>query len=196
MRPFLRATAEDLDELAQEHWGDVSVLVAVIVELFRRRTDYARSLRGELVVRARELVLEQGFQWPTTDAPGGSGDLEPEWPSAGLLSYLDYHVGTNGLPRPERREILDAVYCGDLPPVNSSTYMAEWGKPRTAARLQKLAESIAAFARNTKRRRAANVTDAVDDWESDLDYLKRTYYVGRYDFPWPGTDLSGRTTHT
>jgi hypothetical protein len=65
--------------------------------------------------------------------------------------------------------------------------MAEWGAPSTGPRLRKMVESLAAFARNAKRRDARRLSVAIAEWESDLDYLKRTYYVGRYDFVWPDT---------
>jgi hypothetical protein len=158
----------------------------VAVELTRRRRPYARSLRSELVERIAELVLE-GLAWPTTEPAGGSGELEAEWPETGMLSSLGYRVGASGLQRPERQEILDCAYQGKLPRVNSPVYVEAWGRPRTAVRLQKLAESLAAFTRNAKRRRAADTWETIEDWEMDLGYLKRKYYVGRYDFGWPAT---------
>jgi len=188
MRPYFNESASDLDDLAHEHWGDLTLLLDVAIELCRRRTAYARSLRTELIRRVAELVLD-GFPWPTTDAPGGAGQLEDkvDWPTEGLLGFVGYRVGRNGSAESERREILDAVYCEELPPVNSAEYMTEWGRPRTALRLQKLAESVAAFTRNAKRNRTVDLSQAVDDWDADLDYLRQEYYVGRYDFPWPGT---------
>lgn len=185
MRPYVRESASDLGDLAHAHWDDLTVLVDLIIELFQRRTEKARSLRIELIDRVGELVRE-GFPWPSTDAPAGTGQLETGWPEKGLLSLLGYRVGVKGLPQPERQEILDAVYREELPPVDSPEYMAEWGRPSTALRLQKLAESIAALTRNAKRR-SADTSNAVEDWEVDLDYLRREYYVGRYNFVWPGT---------
>jgi hypothetical protein len=187
MRRHRRKSARDLDDLAHENWDDPAVLADVAVELFRRRTAYARSLRADVIQRLTELILEAGFPWPTTDAPGGTGDLEVEGPVTGVLRFLGYHVGTTGLAETERREILDSVYQGELPPVNSAEYMNEWGHPGTAARLQKLAESLAAFARNAKRRRTTDLSTAIDAWEADLEYLKREHYIGRYDFVWPMT---------
>jgi hypothetical protein len=120
VRPYLRTSATELDNLAHENWDDLPLLVNVAVELLRRRTAYARSLRSDLIQRVTELILEDGFPWPTTEAPGGDGELEADWPETGMLRFLGYRVGINGLPQAERQEILDYVYLGELPPVKLS----------------------------------------------------------------------------
>lgn len=56
-------------------------------------------------------------------------------------------------------------------------------------RLKKMAESIAAFARNAKRKRTSVLDDAVVDWEADLRFLFETYYVGKFRFEWPSISL-------
>ena len=58
---------------------------------------------------------------------------------------------------------------------------------RAAARLKKMAETIAALARNAKRRNNASLDQAIRDWEHDLSFLYHTYYVGHFGFGWPST---------
>lgn len=131
------------------------------------------------------------FDWPSTEANGGSHDLVltgvlPE----GMLQYLDYRVGrTNGEATPTRQAILRRVFEGILPPVFPADYMASWGKPKSIQRLRKMAESIAAFTRNAKRRHDDRMDDAIKHWESDLRFLFDTYYVGRFSFGWPDTSV-------
>jgi hypothetical protein len=48
-----------------------------------------------------------------------------------------------------------------------------------------MAHCIAAFTRNAKRRSAHDYAEAIADWEADLDYLYREYYVGHFSFAWP-----------
>ena len=55
------------------------------------------------------------------------------------------------------------------------------------SRLRRLANEIARFARNAKRKRSANMESAIADWEDDLHYLYRQYYVGKFGFGWPTT---------
>lgn len=127
------------------------------------------------------------FAWPTTDAPGGNGQLSLEANlKEGMLKYLEYQVGrTNGQSPAVRRAILRRVFEGVLPPVFPPTYMAEWSEPGSATRLKKLAETIAAMARLFKRRHDSRFDDAISDWEADLRFLYDEFYVGRFKFAWP-----------
>lgn len=129
------------------------------------------------------------FKWPSTEADGGGGGFEiGKAPREGMLGYLEYRVGrNNGLPEGARRAILDRVVKGTLPIYWSLDYYEQWSEPGSAARLRKLAESIAAFARNAKRRRGSGLSDAIAEWESDLEYLKKKYYLRRWAFGWPST---------
>jgi hypothetical protein len=48
-----------------------------------------------------------------------------------------------------------------------------------------MAETIASFVRNAKRRRDAHMGSAIKDWEADLEFLYFGYYVDRFHFAWP-----------
>jgi hypothetical protein len=140
--------------------------------------------------RTRSLISgDDYFEWPTTDAPKGDGYLSAEsWRAVGMLSALGYHVGsTYNLSESERRHLLDQVLVIPLPPLNDALYMREWAAPKSAARLKKLAETIAALTRNAKRRNSNWLQTACGEWESDLDYLHKSYYIGRFHFDWPVT---------
>jgi hypothetical protein len=87
---------------------------------------------------------------PNEDARQVIGGIELEWqrraetvsldprPAEGMLAALGYHVGINGEKMAVRRRILKHVLEGELPLVGSAAYTAEWGKPLTRARLDKL----------------------------------------------------------
>jgi len=140
--------------------------------------------------RTGSLLAGEGyFKWPTTEAPQGDGGLTGHmWRSVGMLSTLGYHVGsTEGLREVERRLLLDQAFFIFLPPLNDASYMAEWGPPKSARRLRKLAETIAALTRNAKRRRLRDLQAACNDWEDDLRFLHDNYYVGHFGFGWPRT---------
>jgi hypothetical protein len=51
-----------------------------------------------------------------------------------------------------------------------------------------MAYSIASFCRIAKRRPHA-MEVAISDWEGDLNWLRVTYYDGRYQFEWPSTEV-------
>ena len=104
----------------------------------------------------------------------------------GLLKYYGYKVGRSGLSQGERWEILDQVFSQALLQIDNTAYLNEWGEPKSARRLQKIADSIAAFTRNAKRRNRHSFSKAIQDWETDLAYLKRTYY-NNFSFQYPRT---------
>lgn len=134
-----------------------------------------------------EIENEEFFKWPSTDATSNKSlSAAFEVPDYGLLSYLEYHVGrTNGQPLKVRHSILDRVFSGLLPPVFIKNYMIQWGAPETSKRLQKMAETLAALARNFKRRDDDRFDQAIREWETDLFYLYEKYYIGKFHFIWP-----------
>lgn len=192
-RPYRSWLVDDLWRLAKDNHGDRSLQLDLLNELRHRNTRWAGYVRLKVFERIVELV-SQSFKWPTTDAPEAYVELPDEVfrYKTSPLRFLGYHVGRNGLDVKSRREILDFVYLKELSPINSPNYMLDWGHPRTGPRLRKMAESIATHTRNKKRQDTAFFALAIRQWESDLDYLKRKYYDGRYDrydFVWPSTAL-------
>jgi hypothetical protein len=163
----------------QSHLKARTVIDALTIEFDRRSTSAS---------------LEDRFKWPTTEASSGDGSLKidkthPE----GMLAYLDYRVGANGEHSRARQAILSRVFESSLPPVFDKAYMDEWGQNGTASRLRKMAESIAAFARNAKRRDADRLDQAIRQWEQDLSFLHDRYYVGKFFFGWPSTTVESAT---
>lgn len=158
-------------------------------------TDRARIeyLGMALQILAGELSWEdlQPFPWPSTNAVPSEepdGPLEGGFEEKGMLAHLGYHVGKSGLPSGKRRQMLRQVLeAKALPKVNSSDYVAEWAAPNSSARLRKMAESIAAFCRNAKRRKNAAMDESIREWESDLAWLKVEFYDNRHTFKWPST---------
>lgn len=133
-----------------------------------------------------------GFPFPSTDIYKLRRSIlrgleEVDWKNQGLLALSGYRVGrTKGEPRDRRRRILNFLFLkDDLRDVSDAEYAAEWGHPMSSTRLRKLAESLAAFTRNAKRRNDANMEQAIEEWEEDLDYLRKTFYERWGDFPWP-----------
>jgi hypothetical protein len=189
-RPHIQQLTNELKALAKANWADRDILEGISAELELRRRQRAKNLQKEIAERISQLEEEMhSFEWPSTDADQGDGSLDSGVfrHSSGLLRYMDYKVGVNGYVKRDRLEILERVYEETLPKVNSPAYMAEWGRPSSSQRLQKMADSIASFVRNAKRHSYNDMSMAIDEWESDLAHLKKQYYDGCYDFPWPRT---------
>ena len=106
-----------------------------------------------------------------------------------MLSLLGYHVGETLSLHPSIREsILEYAFHHHLPPIADVPYFQEWGEPGSAGRLEKLANTLAALARNAKRRDAAALARAIDEWEQDLMFLYEQYYARLFHFGWPATE--------
>jgi hypothetical protein len=134
------------------------------------------------------------FAWPSTEIGtyngGGMGDIG-ECPEVGLLRYMGYKVGTTGVHKTKRIKILERVYASSvLPNVDSPEYIKKWGSPGSLERLKKIADSIAYQTCNAKRQTHRDMHRAINDWETDLEWLKKTFYDGIYDrkFNWPLSD--------
>ncbi|MFA0323229.1 hypothetical protein AB4519_02385, partial [Vibrio splendidus] len=130
--------------------------------------------------------VERAFSWPSTVANMADGDLpESQWPQMGMLKAVGYSVGANGLMTASRQRLLKHVYMQVLPYIESKSYVAEWGDPKSGSRLKKMAETLAAFARNAKRQKI-DKSIAISEWEQDLAWLKDEYYLKhKYTWVWP-----------
>lgn len=95
-----------------------------------------------------------------------------EWPAAGVLSQMGYHVGQSGLLPAPRRAILQQVFEVELVAATSESeaYIEEWGSPRSWQRFIKMRNCLAGFSHGA-RRRSGDYSEAIDDWESDLEWL-------------------------
>jgi hypothetical protein len=161
------------------------------------------GLEGEDIhrVRARVEEIEQEWLYRIEQA-----ELDPdcfEWPSTelslvasnfgyvgrhdgGYLGYLGYHVGKSSeLDANERHYLLSKIFTVRLPPLNDVGYFRSWAIPGSAARLRKMAESIAKLAKSRKGRTDGDWSVAIAHWELDLQYLHDEHYVGKFNFFWP-----------
>ena len=115
----------------------------------------------------------------------------PSWthgavPLEGVLQASGYKAGWSGLGIEGRRRALRTVIEEQLPPGFQVVYADQWGSPRSAARLLKTAETLAAFARNA-RNREANMNRAIEHWEADLAWLRVEYADVARTICWPST---------
>lgn len=187
-RPYIQCSTNELERIVNSKWNNTDALKDIHYELSFRSRRRAHELRGRISKRLVQLQGSQ-FVWPTTTAKVGLQNLPDNVfkHEEGLLRRYGYKVGIHGINQSERLKILDSIFLHPLIPIDDLEYLNEWGKPKTAKRLQKLADSIAAFTRNAKRRNETNFNKAIQEWEADLAYLKKTYYDNRFYFRWPHT---------
>jgi hypothetical protein len=99
----------------------------------------------------------------------------------GAIVAWDLEIGSRGRRRREdalvrRRAILTEALQVELVAASDAAraYIADWGPPNTRRRLEKMITAIAAFARTAKRR-STDMSAAIFDWESDLEWLRSNY---------------------
>ena len=122
-------------------------------------------------------------------------------PSPGLLKVAGYEVGNSGVKRDASRQAtLTAVYLSDdlsadfqvsripLRGAGLASYLEQWGTAESIDRLKKMAETIASFCRNARKRQTMQNLDlALHHWETDLAWLLEIYPRGPKPNWWPST---------
>lgn len=187
-RPLISLDIFELQSYFEANTRHAASLIALFNELAHRGRKKARELRSNALAKLAELAKEgEYFTWPDTAAVPGEGAIDgvTDWPSRGMLRFLGYATGVSAPSTSERRAILDDAYLKALPNVNSDEYMKSFGSPGSAVRLKRLAQSIAGFTKNAKKKSQSSLDTAIEQWEGDLEYLRTKFYVGHYDFPWP-----------
>lgn len=111
-------------------------------------------------------------------------------PLNSMLDAMDYHAGKTGKLEKERHEILRRTFEGELPLVRNATYTDLWGEPATSERLNKIAEHLAWLIRErSKQQDFERYQWAIENWQSDLAWLKDEFYHSPHNFGWPDTSL-------
>jgi len=176
-RIYINKKIDELEQVVREHWSNLKTLRTLHYELTFRTRKRSKDLQAAVEKRIQELA--QPLSW----SPHPPAHRYIKY-SQGLLSYLGYKVGMQGLPPGQRYKLLSRIFQGPLPLINDAAYMREWGEPYSEQRLRKLAYSLYQFIKNA-RNRPDNMTKAINDWNNDLLYLRKTFYDGRFVFPWP-----------
>lgn len=147
------------------------------------------EINREFLTRFGGKIKGDYFVWPSTEVYASHLRLKNkvEWQRNGILGLYGYCVGkTHGEPPNVRRKILDEVFKANIPPVLDFAYIREWSIPKSAPRLEKMANTLASLARNEKRKGALYAV-AYGEREEDLSYLYKKYYLGKFGFGWPDT---------
>ena len=210
-RPLLKLTQVELLALYPTIKADFPRLTEFVYELqFRSTMDKpfkAQALEQLLKLQAKINQPEPAklpqpsttlpppapdFLFPSTNIAStrkklmGSRFAGKSWYEVGLLKVSGYSVGiTEGKSTKERRSILNWIFLQDeLHDIDDPAYASEWGEPKSTTRLQKMANSLASFARNAQRS-PHDTSVAVKEWKEDLDYLYHTFYQQWHRVPWP-----------
>lgn len=134
-----------------------------------------------------EYLINEEFPWPDSQEIQ-DGTRTGEWKQVERtpLVLKNYHVGEAGLKlgltEKDRHRILESAYLEEIPWVESDEYMESWGEPGTRQRLARIAYHLSMLIRS--RRNLPNHLAARNNWQKDLEWLKK-YYKPLMRFRWP-----------
>ena len=133
-----------------------------------------------------DYLLNQEFPWPETEFESGAPITASEGfdgeDASSPLYKMGYSVAQQvALSILRRHEILEEAYAEEnLPWCISDEYMSDWGDANSRKRLRRIAWHLHLMAKRFRRHEAA-----LAKWESDLAWLKKTYYKPVHRFQWP-----------
>jgi hypothetical protein len=92
-------------------------------------------------------------------------------------------VGLQSMTDQNRQRFLRHFFTRPLPRAVGLLFGDAYGEPGSSQRLRKMAEVMAANCKNFKRNDRSRYAAAIHDYESDLEYLRLSFYAGL--FLWP-----------
>jgi hypothetical protein len=166
---------------------DLRQLVKMFNNALRVLIDEKQAAKASDARRLKSLIQREWSkrEFPIFKASAACDhDYAGNCPDEGMLSFLGYHVGNDGQPQPLRRAILVEICEGELPPVCSQTYLAQWGAPRSPERYHKLVRTLIALAESESRKPQQNLKRAIGERIDDLRFLRDRYGL-RFAYPLP-----------
>ena len=207
-RPLINFRIDEFEEFFEINKLNKIELENLYKELSIRRTKKENSNKkiNKKFEKIYDTVLSQlnsfeFFRFPTTDITVNEEGSKSTFPKVlkneSLLKTYGYAVGKkDGKLQHERMFILSNIYENEITSFAKKKHqddIDDYGKPNSAQRLKKIADTIASITRSKKLEMVKTGKDyvqAISDWEDDLAKLKVKYYDGKYDydFKFPTTD--------
>lgn len=143
-----------------------------------------QALPTVLKPKTSSKMPHESFAWPSVDGEPGrnrGGVSLDQSPEKGVLRLNGYSVGKGKEDESWRRGRLAIVFESSEIEFPEPKYKVEWHTPKSGRRLEKMANCLAAFCRLQRQREDVRWALAIEQWEADLAWLKRTYYDGQFD---------------
>ena len=178
-----------------------AVIHLAIVNLLERDSDTVKRLiqvfRKALDIKEAVEDEESGWIWSVKnlgpsggESSGGHGPLGLR--EFSILKMFGYTVGKgkNSWPKDKRHKLLTHIMERKLPEIVKETFGDWYGEPMTAHRLERMANLISSICRLNIQKNDSSYEQAISDWKTDLDFLKKKYYGvgGLNSFLWPDPD--------
>ncbi len=117
----------------------------------------------------------------------GKSKFDANLHEVSALKMFGYTVGQKGWSDKLRSEFLTDFVEMELPLIVRRTFGDQFGPPLSEKRVLKVANVIAGNANMFLRNDCKRYAQAVDDWRTDLQFLKESYRsaTGKMLAPWP-----------
>ncbi len=108
------------------------------------------------------------------------------WKIEGPLKVIGYSVSdVDNLPRELRQALLHRLFDGPIPPIFEAGYLADWGRPRSPMRLERISNALCTFGLLRARLLPnGKVASSYSKWKTDYDYLETLYKRYKFTFGW------------
>ena len=186
---------DDLDSCCDDYvWASIGRVLSLVADASEKYSNKDSSEVKEFFHRSivRLVTKIPEWIWPVVyDGPNNhehSGRGGPyEFNEFSALKMFGYTVGKSGWPKDKRHDFLTDFIEMELPEIVEETFGDEYGKPNTTDRLRKVANVIAGICSLNVAKNNPNLDQAISDWLTDLDFLKKKYYedAGLQFVPWP-----------
>ena len=186
---FTEGLVRELKQKAKENEDDPQALLEILYDLTTWSNDDIAELQKWIIEQVSE-DLDSSLTRSPIEVPAGDGSVDSdEWSDVGLLGSLGYKVGKRGKPQFRRRAILRLAFRCEADEYLPESEAEKWEAPESPGRLQRMANSLSAFASNA-RRNSGSYDTAISHWEQDLQFLKEEYPETGSRVDWPSVSSS------
>ncbi|MCZ8283161.1 MAG: hypothetical protein O9286_13090 [Aquidulcibacter sp.] len=169
---------------------------------------WRRMIEAEMVARlpadrilAREAlaIIEDAWAVHTTELYRTTRDWKVQeyqnfpgfeniemWRIEGPLRAIGYSVSAESNQRSEMRQaLLLRLFDGPIPPIFEARYLADWGRPRSPSRLQRIGDALCTFGMlRAKLLPSGKAQSPYLKWKSDYDFLETLYKKSLFSYGW------------
>lgn len=135
-----------------------------LIRMLRNATERSQDPRSIELKKAIFEVFEERL------AQERVVDLDEQ----GILSAFGYRVGHSGeRDSVVRRQLLELIYGASLPPILSTNYVRQWGKPKSRQRKSKMIAVLSSLIKGCESRKRTKKSYglAASDWRTDLAFV-------------------------
>ena len=189
-RGIIKYAAENLENIYEDDQEEARDMLTLWITQVRGTLADLRSTLDDL--RSTSDNVEPEWDWPIINpSPVTSDDSSlnsSEFRDRSALRVFGYSVAkTSDWSTETRHRFLNDFMRMELPKVIEEEFGTEYGSPLTTTRLRKVANLLANNCSLRIRRDPDMFSVSIENWETDQEFLKTTFYEGEgLKFtPWP-----------